>query len=52
VTCDWCGATAEGQEPPLTWSMATERGRMRRYCERCTREHLRSMEGKLDSDTW
>lgn len=57
VTCDFCGRVAplgdDGQETvPLTWSTAVERGRLQRYCEVCSREHLRAMEGKLDSDYW
>ncbi|WP_198412324.1 hypothetical protein [Nocardioides mangrovicus] len=52
VTCSFCGATAETDEPPLTWTSATEHGRLRHFCDRCSREHLRSMEGKLDSEYW
>lgn len=52
VTCDFCGATADGDDTPLTWSTAVENGRLRRFCDRCSREHLRAMEGKLDSDLW
>jgi hypothetical protein len=51
VTCSWCGATAAAM--PLTWTTSTERdGRLRRYCEACAREHLRSIEGRLDSEWW
>ncbi len=50
VTCALCGATAESM--PLGWSTSVERGRQVRYCERCSREHVRSMESKLDSDWW
>jgi len=35
---------------PLTWSLSVEHGRACRYCERCTRENLRAMEGKLDAE--
>jgi len=52
VMCDRCGTTVEGDEPPLTWSMSTEHGQTRRYCEQCTRENVRSIEGKLDSEYW
>lgn len=51
TTCDFCGTTVEG-DPPVTWSSAVEGGRLRRFCDRCSREHLRAMEGKLDSDYW
>jgi hypothetical protein len=52
VTCDFCGRTSEGPEPPLTWSLAMERGQVKRYCERCTRDNVRAMEGKLDAEHW
>jgi len=52
VTCDFCGTTAEGDGVPLTWTSATETGRLKYFCDRCSREHLRSMEGKLDSEYW
>ena len=52
--CDFCGASAPGgaTEPPLTWSTAVENGRSRVFCETCSREHLRAIEGKLDSEWW
>ena len=52
VTCDFCGRQVEGAEPPLTWTTSIERGRVRRYCDSCSRTHLRSMEAKLDSEWW
>ncbi len=52
LTCDFCGTVTPGPDLPLTWSTARERDRPRVYCERCSREHLRSMEGKLDSEHW
>ncbi len=51
--CATCGATPE--EPAmatLTWTRGTEDGRDVWTCERCSREHLRSIEGKLDSAWW
>lgn len=51
TTCDFCGTTVAGQ-PPLTWTTATEQGRLKRFCDRCSRDHLRAMEGKLDSEHW
>ena len=50
VTCALCGATAESL--PLGWSTAVERGRKVAYCERCSRENVRAMEGKLDPEFW
>jgi len=37
---------------PLTWTTAVENGRSRVFCETCSREHLRAIEGKLDSEWW
>ena len=54
VTCARCGATAE--ELPLTWSASVERrGSHRRtvhHCDRCSRENVRSIEGRLDEAWW
>jgi hypothetical protein len=51
VTCAWCGATAD--PTPLTWSMSvTERGREEWLCEQCSRQNVRSIEGRLDSAWW
>jgi hypothetical protein len=52
VTCAFCGETAEGEDPPLTWTSAVEQGVLKYFCDRCSREHLRAMESKLDSDWW
>ncbi|HEV8055156.1 MAG TPA: hypothetical protein VGP51_01580 [Nocardioidaceae bacterium] len=50
--CDFCGVRAPGADPPLTWMTSLENGERRNYCERCAREHLRSIEGKLDREWW
>ena len=52
LTCDFCGRTAEEGSETLTWSTAVENGRHRTYCDACSRQHLRAMEGKLDSEYW
>ena len=52
VTCSFCGAVSETDDPPLTWTSAVERGRTVYFCDRCSRDHLRSMESKLDSEWW
>ena len=52
VTCDFCGRTAEDDAATLTWTTAVENGRTRRFCADCSREHLRAMESKLDSEWW
>lgn len=52
VTCSFCGKTETGEHTPLTWTTAVEHGRHKLFCDTCSREHLRSMEGKLDSEHW
>ena len=51
VTCDFCGRQAPASAT-LTWTVAVENGRQRRFCDTCSRAHLRAMEGKLDSEFW
>lgn len=66
-TCDLCGTPARtpaadpgpspvepglDPAPPLTWTTAVENGRRRVFCASCSRTHLRSIEGKLDSAWW
>jgi hypothetical protein len=51
LTCDLCGRQAP-EPDTLSWSTSREGGRLKRYCDSCSREHLRSMEGKLDSAWW
>jgi hypothetical protein len=50
--CSRCGAPAPAGGPPLTWVSSVERGGLRWYCDACAREHLRSIEGKLDAEWW
>jgi hypothetical protein len=50
-TCDSCGKQAEEAEA-ITWVTSVENGRRKNYCETCSREHLRAIEGKLDSEWW
>lgn len=52
VACAFCGFSSESDDPPLTWTSAVEQGQQKWFCERCSREHLRSMESKLDSEWW
>ena len=50
VTCSVCGTTED--ELPVTWSMqVSERGQMW-LCDRCARDNIRSIEGKLDEAWW
>ncbi|MEV7786117.1 hypothetical protein AB0O72_12025 [Streptomyces sp. NPDC088106] len=48
--CALCGTRAEGPQP--TWTFSVENGARRYYCERCSREHLRAIEGRLDAQWW
>lgn len=50
--CRTCGATATDDATTLTWGMSIEDGRTVWTCPSCARRHLRSIEGKLDSDWW
>jgi hypothetical protein len=50
--CDFCGRQERDPILTLTWSTAMENGRRRTYCEECSRQNLRSMEGKLDPEHW
>jgi len=52
LTCDYCGRTASEGAETLTWATAVERGVTKTFCDTCAREHLRAMEGKLDSEWW
>ena len=53
LVCATCGRTepAEGAAL-LTWVRGVENGRDVWTCDVCSREHLRSIEGKLDSAWW
>ncbi len=52
TSCDFCGRQERDAARTLTWTTSVEGGRRRSYCDTCSREHLRSMEGKLDSEFW
>lgn len=51
-TCAHCGRQEPDDVAVLTWTTAVERGRDVTYCAACSRQHLRSMEGKLDREHW
>ncbi|HEU4490931.1 MAG TPA: hypothetical protein VFR74_08675 [Jiangellales bacterium] len=52
VTCAWCGRTAPGERVPMDWVGDVAEGRQRYYCPVCAREHLRSIEARLDQEWW
>jgi hypothetical protein len=55
LVCGSCGRVASGPARAaalLSWGRGTERGRTTWTCEACSREHLRSIESKLDPAWW
>ena len=46
-----CGTQAP-EADTLTWTTSVVNGRAKVFCDQCSRTHLRSIEGKLDSDWW
>jgi hypothetical protein len=50
VVCARCGTTAD--EMPLTWTSSVEGGVRRIFCDTCSRENIRAIEGRLDSEWW
>ncbi|MFF5884215.1 hypothetical protein [Streptomyces sp. NPDC012589] len=50
VLCARCGAAADG--PPASWTLSVEADVRRHYCEVCSRENLRAIEGRLDAEWW
>ncbi|CAL9425299.1 hypothetical protein SUDANB23_01935 [Streptomyces sp. enrichment culture] len=50
LACARCGVLAEGTPP--TWTLSVENGVRLHCCERCSRENLRAIEGRLDSRWW
>ncbi len=52
MVCGSCGRVTSRAEALLSWSRGTERGRTTWTCEACSREHVRSIESKLDPAWW
>ena len=53
LVCATCGRTAPADGIALlTWARGVENGRDVWTCDTCSREHLRSIEGKLDTAWW
>ncbi|MGH3749789.1 MAG: hypothetical protein ACRDT8_20590 [Micromonosporaceae bacterium] len=50
VVCAGCDRTGSAETAPLTWSRHVDApgAQPRWLCDRCTRENLREIEGKLD----
>ena len=51
LVCARCGQQAQGGDT-ATWSTATGPEGTTRLCGACTREHLRSIEARLDEQWW
>jgi len=49
--CAVCGCLAP-DGVPATWSMQQSPRGLQVLCESCTRENIRSIEGKLDEAWW
>ena len=55
MACATCGRTPSLRDAGvarLTWTHGVENGRPVWTCPDCSRRHLRSIEGKLDSAWW
>ncbi|AIS00409.1 hypothetical protein SGLAU_22285 [Streptomyces glaucescens] len=48
--CARCGIGTDGPRP--TWTCSVENGVRQYFCDRCSRENLRAIEGRLDSAWW
>jgi hypothetical protein len=51
-TCSRCGTTSDGDGLAPGWSLSTSTDGLDRLCERCTRDHVRDIEAKLDETWW
>jgi hypothetical protein len=49
-TCTGCGTQVEDKPP--TWSMQVGARGVQWLCDRCTRDNIRAIEGKLDDAWW
>ena len=51
--CATCGRIPKDEsEARLSWALGVEKGEQVWTCDVCSRENLRSIEGKLDSAWW
>jgi hypothetical protein len=48
--CARCGTRSDGPQP--TWTCSVENGNRHYFCDACSRENLRAIEGRLDSAWW
>jgi hypothetical protein len=52
IVCALCGTAAPADPPPLSWSVSQQDGVRQWTCERCARDNIRSIEGRLDQHWW
>ncbi len=54
LVCARCGAPAPVADgpPPATWTCSVESGVRQFFCDTCSRDNLRAIEGRLDSSWW
>lgn len=53
MVCATCGGAPEDVSVArLTWALGVQGDRQVWTCDRCSRQHLRSIEGKLDPQWW
>jgi predicted RNA-binding Zn-ribbon protein involved in translation (DUF1610 family) len=52
--CSRCGARGAADDPAtaMTWTRSVDDGVTHVYCPQCPRDHLRSIEAKLDEQYW
>ncbi|WP_217239519.1 hypothetical protein [Streptomyces sp. AC555_RSS877] len=50
LVCARCGTAAQAPQP--TWMCSVENGVRQYFCDTCSRENLRAIEGRLDSAWW
>ncbi|MGW6910435.1 hypothetical protein [Streptomyces sp. NPDC054940] len=50
LVCAGCGTRAKAPQP--TWTCSVENGVRHYFCDTCSRENLRAIEGRLDSAWW
>ncbi|MEU0007680.1 hypothetical protein ABZ079_26195 [Streptomyces sp. NPDC006314] len=51
LVCARCGTPADVPQP-ATWTCSVENGIRQYFCDTCSRESLRAIEGRLDSSWW
>ncbi|WP_406440332.1 hypothetical protein OHB00_33455 [Streptomyces sp. NBC_00631] len=54
LECARCGTPADAAAgpPPATWACSVENGVRQFFCDACSRDNLRAIEGRLDSSWW